>query len=203
MTIVISGLTGSGKTTLSNTLCHILKCSPTRTSDLMLQLLGDNRSKDERMIEWKTQKSTNVTPSAFTAGIQADQVHRALVQESRYGVHESIALPILLKSEQDICRIFLDTDSSVRFRRVANREVVDLATAQTITSRKDNRTQNYMHQAYGLEIPSATYLQYFDVILRTSSDTEQTVVLLSELPEETERLIEQALLMIEKSINST
>ncbi|EDK72820.1 hypothetical protein TM7_0029 [candidate division TM7 genomosp. GTL1] len=202
MTIVISGLTGSGKTTLSSALCRILKCSPTRTSDLMLQLLGDNRSKDERMIGWKTQKSTEVTPSAFAAGMQADQLHRTLVQKAPGGVHESIALPVLLKPEQGVCRILLDTDSAVRFERVARREGVDSATAQVITSRKDDRTQNYMRQAYGLEVSSAAYLRHFDVILRTGNDTEQTVVL-GELLKETEQLIEQALLIVKESITST
>lgn len=198
MTIVVSGLTGSGKTTLSKTLCRLLDCNPVRTSDFMLQLLGDNRPKSERMIGWKTQQSTEVDSSAFEAGVEADRMHHRQVQESAGGVHESLALPILLE-EGAACRVFLATDDVTRFVRVAGREQVDLETARVITSRKDRRTQVYLEKAYGLAIPSVAYLHHFDALVHPVDGGTLEVV--RTITPEVESLLQQALAMIKESVS--
>lgn len=159
-----------------------------RTSDVMLKLLGDLRPKNERMISWATQHSTEVDIRALIAGKKANELHAKHVIDTPGGIHESLALPILLTSDL-ACRVFLDTNNEVRYERVARRENVDLKTARLITTRKDDRTNNYMQHVYGLGVSSPDYWKHFEVVINSRGEIDVR----SSIPLEIEQLFRVAL----------
>jgi len=168
--LIVSGFSGGGKTTLCSALARITGSQPVRTSDFLIRRLGEQRDKEGRLFAWQDRETDLLTEREVLVFAEADNDHLRVVRETPGGVHESMTLPLLLDSAADTCRVFLDVDSEIRYRRVAARHGIDLEDARTLVVRKDAQTRLYIETAYGLFVGSEAHLGHYDAVIRVSGD---------------------------------
>lgn len=167
---VVSGFSGGGKTTLCSALARITETQPVRTSDFLIRRLGEERDKEGRLFAWQDRDADLLTEREVLVFAEADNDHLRVVRETPCGVHESMTLPLQLDFAVDTCRVFLDVDSEVRYRRVAARHGINLEDARTLVMRKDAQTRLYIETAYGLLVGTEAHLGHYDAVIRVDGD---------------------------------
>lgn len=170
--IIVSGFSGSGKTTLCHALSEITSTQPVRTSDFLIERLGELRDKEERLFAWQHRSEELLTEEELRVGRLADADHLHLATEQNGGVHESMTLPLLVLPSSSICRVFLDVASTIRYIRVAMRHNIDVESASLLGKRKDAQTRLYLQRAYGVLPMSPSHLVHYDVIMRVNADNK-------------------------------
>lgn len=167
---IVSGLSGSGKTTLCGELGRMLGITPVRTSDFLISLLAETRSKDERLSAWHNRSDTALSSTEKRLFRLADQLHWHVVQQRPIGVHESMTLPLLLRRSHSACRVYLDVATTVRHLRVAHRHRISLSEAGLLATRKDAQTIGYIESAYGLTPGTPEHLSLYDIVVIVAED---------------------------------
>lgn len=200
MTFVISGLSGSGKTTFGTALGQLLDTVPVRTSDFLIKILGETRDKDGRLFAWANRTDNVLTIRELLSGLEADQEHLYYLQANFHGIHESLTLPVLLTPNSATCRIFLYTPDACRYQRVAERHGIDLETAASLTARKDDQTRLYLEVAYGLKLSNKAYMQCFDIILPTCNHGEVERNVAWNVSAENQTLLEKAIELVTQRV---
>lgn len=170
--IIVSGFSGSGKTTLCRALAEITSTQPIRTSDFLIERLGETRDKEGRLFAWQHRSEELLTEEELRIGRLADIDHLRFATEHNEGVHESMTLPILIPPSAGICRVFLDVADTVRYQRVATRHGIDVESARLLGERKDAQTRLYIERAYGILPMSPGHLVHYDTIMRINAANE-------------------------------
>jgi len=162
---IVSGLTASGKTTLTGILARLQNVGVMCTSDFFIENLAEDRSKAQRLLSWTERENTQMTDREFALAIAADRMHLGAYRRHTPAVHESLALPMLLTEVDARYSVYLQMSEKARIQRLQNTWQLDRRTATTVCTRKDAQTMDYVRRRYQLELESEQHLSLFGYVV--------------------------------------
>ena len=167
MKICISGLTGSGKSTLSKRLAEHYGVPLLSGGDMLKKLIaGDEAMADpgwwEREVGRAAMEIRRRDPG-FDKRVDEELIKAAL--RLRDVVLDSWTMPYLLEAEDKVA-IFLKADLKVRAKRVALRDGLPVEVAEERIRRKDSETAEIYEKLYGFRLGED--LRPFHLVLDTS-----------------------------------
>ncbi len=174
---------------------------PVRTSDFLIERLGEERNKEGRLFAWQDREANLLTDREVLVFAEADADHLRMVQSVPAGVHESMTLPLRMGFAEETCRVFLDVDNEIRYGRVAARHSIDLEVARALVQRKDAQTRLYIETAYGLLVGTEAHFGHYDVVIRVD-ENGVTSWRIGSVSTTNRELLEEAVRQVERKVGS-
>lgn len=161
MKVFIAGLTGTGKSTIAESVANKLKLKYFRSSMLFREFAG----KDTKTIGWWEKEGLNFIKERADSDIDEkfDKYLLDLADREENFVIDSWTLPWLYK-EQGL-KILLTCPADVRVNRVMTRDSISLDAAKKSVAEKDHKTRLLFLQKYAFDITKE--LNVFDLIINT------------------------------------
>jgi cytidylate kinase len=167
MIVIISGLTGSGKTTICKYLIEKLNLEYISGHEILEEIIKEKNIPKDKILE-HMEKDKNID-------LEVDK--RILNKIKENCVVDSRTMPFLFKG--NAIKIFLYVDKEERIKRVAKRENISLEESRIYVEKKDYSDIKRYLEIYGCDF---TNPKYYDIIVNiTNLDTDKSCNLVYEL----------------------
>ncbi|MFH0714780.1 MAG: cytidylate kinase family protein [Candidatus Diapherotrites archaeon] len=169
--VFVCGLAGSGKSSLADDIGKSRKLKVVHTSRLLREVAGFE-SKSEGF--WEKDKGMQFLQARMRNYELDKKLDRKLKELASKGgkVMDSWTMPWLWKEPKDV-RIWLETSSEARARRIAKRDKIEFERALKMVNERDDKNVRLYYSMYGMQLGKD--FTPFDLILKTDSFNQKQV----------------------------
>ncbi|MCD6442160.1 cytidylate kinase family protein [bacterium] len=153
LTITVSGLSGSGKTTVAKEIAKVFNLKLANAGDLFREYAAKNKIPLDEM-------SKSLPPEIDY------QIDKMMLNLAERGGYVLVArLSAWVAGDWADCKIFIQCDKKIRYKRVAKREGLSLSRAKIRVENRDNRDYQRYKTLYNVDTNDKTI---YDLIINNN-----------------------------------
>ena len=153
LTITVSGLSGSGKTTVAKEIAEVFNLKLINAGDVFREHARRNKIPLDEMSE-------SLSPEI---DYQIDKMMLGLAQKG--GCVLVARLSAWVAGDWADCKIFVQCNKTIRYKRVAKREALSLSRAKIAVENRDNRDRQRYKRLYNVDTDDKTI---YDLIINNN-----------------------------------
>ncbi len=140
LTITVSGLSGSGKTTVAREIAKVFKLKIINAGDLLRKYARQNKM------------SLDKTSKSFPALIDCE-IDKMTLKLAQKGGHVIVGrLSAWVAGEWADCRIFVQSNKKIRDKRIAQRDNLSISAAGISVTERDKRDRDRYQKLYKIDL---------------------------------------------------